>query len=62
MDNVRMKMAIAFVRWPRRSLECPREGEAKMRIPGGGMMMSRRLLRRRKIVSNAYTWIGVQTT
>ena len=36
-------------------MECPGEGEAKIRIPGGGMMMSRRRLKRRKIASNAYT-------
>jgi hypothetical protein len=39
-----------------------REVEEKLKIPSGGMMMSQSLLRRRRIVSDAYTWIGVQTT
>jgi hypothetical protein len=39
-------------------LECQGEVEEKLKIPGSGMMMSGRLLRRRRIVSNAYTWIG----
>jgi hypothetical protein len=38
-------------------LECPGEVESKLKIPSGGMMMSRRLLRRRNIISDAYTWI-----
>jgi hypothetical protein len=35
-------------------LECQGEVEEKLKIPDGGMMMSRRLLRRRRIVSDAY--------
>jgi hypothetical protein len=33
--------------------------EEKLKIPGGGMMMSERLLRIRTIVSDSYTCIGV---
>jgi hypothetical protein len=39
-----------------------REVEEKLKKPSGGIMMSQSLLRRRRIVSDAYTWIGVQTT
>jgi hypothetical protein len=39
------------------SLECQGLVEEKLKIPGDD-----RLLRRRRIVSKAYTWIGVQTT
>ena len=53
-DNVWMKMATCIRKVASK--------EAKIRIPGGGMMMSRRRLKRRKIASDAYTWIGVQTT
>jgi hypothetical protein len=37
------------------SLEYQGEVEEKLKIHGGGMIRSRRLLRRRKMFSNAYT-------
>ena len=43
-------------------MECPREVEVKLKIPDGRTMMSKRLLRRRKIVSDDFAWIGVQKT
>lgn len=53
---------LAFVRLSHRSLECSGEVEAKLKIPDGEMMMSRRLLRRIKIVPDVYIWIGVLAT
>ena len=59
-----MWMKVKTCTWKEASEEfgVTRVVEAKLKIPGGGTMMSRRLLRRRKTVSNAYTWIRVQTT
>jgi hypothetical protein len=41
-----------------RILECPEEIEVKLKIPGNRMMMSKRLIRKKKIVPETYTWIG----
>ena len=60
VDNMWMKMATCIRKVPPGILDCQGEVEAKLEIPGGGMMMSKRLLRRRNIVSGAYTWIGVR--
>jgi hypothetical protein len=57
-----LRWQLAFVRCPQRILECKGEVEQKQKKPGGGIMMSKMLLRIGGIVSDAYTWIGVQTT
>ena len=60
--NVWMKMATCIRKVASEEFGVSREVEEKLKIPGGGMMMSIRLLRRRKIVLDTFTWIGVQTT
>jgi hypothetical protein len=57
-DNMWMKMATCIRKVALEEFGVS-EVEAKLGIPGGGTLMSRRLLRRRKIVSDACTWIGV---
>ena len=61
MDNVGMKMATCIRKVASEEFGVSRGRRSEDKIPGGGMMMSRRRLKRRKIASDAYTWIGVQT-
>ena len=61
-DNMRMKMATCIRKVASEEFGVSRGVEAKLKMPGGVAMMSRRLLRRRKIVSDSFTRVGVQTT